>query len=125
MQFDLHQPFLYLFVTILCHVLRSVIACILLKVTLSMIAGTKLLCRNLSSPGTTRLVSLPFFSYCGLKIGADCGIIGNIINVRECSHKSEFSLALCSSVCPKGLLGATGKPPKKTRAIQSAFLQAA
>ena len=30
------------------------------------------------------------FLYRGLKIRADCGIIGNIINVRECSHKSEF-----------------------------------
>ena len=76
---DLEQPFfLYLFVIILCHVLRSMIACILLKVTLSMIAGTKFFCRNLSSPGTTRSGLLPFFSYCGLKIGADCGIIESI-----------------------------------------------
>ena len=59
-----------------------------------MIAGTKLLCRNLSSPGTTRSGLLPFFSYCGLKIGADYGIIVNMINVRECSHKSEFLLEI-------------------------------
>ena len=90
MQFALHQPFLYLFVTILCHVLRSMIACILLKVTLSMIAGTQFLCRNLSSPGTTRSGLLPFFRIDGLKSRADYGIIVNIINVRECSHKSEF-----------------------------------
>ena len=38
---------------------------------------------------TTR-ATVPVFSYGGLKIRADCGIIGNIINVRECSHKSEF-----------------------------------
>ena len=41
-------------------------------------------------PGNNSLSVAPVFLYSGLKSRADYGIIGNIINVRECSHKSEF-----------------------------------
>ncbi len=41
-------------------------------------------------PGNNSLRVAPVFSYGGLKSRADCGIINNISNVRECSHKSEF-----------------------------------
>ncbi len=43
-------------------------------------------------PGNNSLSVAPAFLYSGLKSRADYGIIGNMINVRECSHKSEFFL---------------------------------
>ncbi|MBP1538454.1 MAG: hypothetical protein ILA17_11335, partial [Ruminococcus sp.] len=50
----------------------------------------------------------------------------NYLGLYAYFYKSEFSLALCSSVCPKGLLDGRkfAESPQKTRAIQSAFLQA-
>ena len=41
--------------------------------------------------GNNSLRVAPVFSYCGLKIRADYGIIGNKINVQERSHKSKFT----------------------------------
>ena len=92
MQFDLHQPF-FLFIPVRHHTLSR----FALYDSLHLVEGhlvddrrDKVFVSESFFPVNNSLRVAPVFLYSGLKCRADCGIIGNIINVRECSHKSEF-----------------------------------